>query len=238
MEFIAHRGLHDVFTENTLDAFERAVEAGFDAVEMDVQITADGVCVVHHDEVVVSERLALSIRGSYFETLRAAAPLVPRLDEVLELLAGRVRAYVEVKGRTGADEVAAVVRRSRCDSAVHGFDHLLVGRMLRLLPGVPGGILQVSRLADSVHALRAVGARDLWQWHEFVDSDLVQSVAAAGGRVLAWTNNVAADWRVFEDLGVAGVCTDLPPRRARPGAGLAHPSPSSSRRNVSTDASR
>jgi glycerophosphoryl diester phosphodiesterase len=38
----------------------------------------------------------------------------------------------------------------------------------------------------------------------------VREVAAIGGRVIAWTANVPTDWRVFDDLGVAGICTDLP----------------------------
>ena len=45
-EIVAHRGVHDEFPENTLPAFERAIELGADAVELDVRLTADGVPVV------------------------------------------------------------------------------------------------------------------------------------------------------------------------------------------------
>lgn len=211
-EFIAHRGVHDVFTENTLDAFQRALDVGFDAIELDVRVTADGVCVVHHDESVVTAKFALSIRGTFFETLRSAAPLLPRLDEVLELLAGRAHAYVELKTRQVEPELARVLSASSAEASVHSFDHESALRVRRLLPNVRTGILQVSRLIDSVHALRAAEASDLWQWHEFVDSDLVQQAERAGGRVIVWTSNTPADWRVFRDLGVAGICTDVPLR--------------------------
>jgi len=229
-EYIAHRGAHDVFVENTLDAFERAVTLDFDAVELDVHATADGICVVHHDESVITPRVALSIRGTYFDTLHAAAPLVPRLDAVLDLLAGRARAYVEVKGRGIEEFVAPVLRATRTDVAAHSFDHETVSRLGQLVPGLRTGILLDSRLVDSVHALRAAGATDLWQSHESVDGRLIAEVRAAGGRVIVWTANSPADWRVFEDLGVAGICTDLPRNpRGTPGS-------SSSSRSISLDA--
>jgi glycerophosphoryl diester phosphodiesterase len=210
MEFIAHRGAHDVFTENTIDAFQRAMDLGFHAIELDVHVTADGVCVVNHDESVVTPKVALSIRGTYYETLHAAAPLLPRLDAVLDLVAGKAHAYVEIKNRDVEAELAEVIRSSSAEASVHSFDHEVVLRMRQLLPQVRTGILQTSRLVDSAHALRAAGATDLWQWHEFVDRALVEQVTAAGGRVIVWTANTPSEWRVFDDLGVAAICTDLP----------------------------
>jgi glycerophosphoryl diester phosphodiesterase len=210
MEFIAHRGAHDVFTENTIDAFQRAMDLGFHAIELDVHVTADGICVVNHDESVVTPKVALSIRGTYYETLHAAAPLLPRLDAVLDLVAGKAHAYVEIKNRDVEAELAEVIRSSSAEASVHSFDHEVVLRMRQLLPQVRTGILQTSRLVDSAHALRAAGATDLWQWHEFVDRALVEQVTAAGGRVIVWTANTPSEWRVFDDLGVAAICTDLP----------------------------
>lgn len=209
-EFIAHRGVHDVFTENTLDAFQRALDLGFHAVELDVHVTADGVCVVSHDESVITPKVALSIRGTYFDTLHAAAPLLPRLDEVLDLVAGKAHAYVELKNRDVEPQVCDVLRKSRADASAHSFDHEVILRMKRIMPQLRTGILQTSRLVDSVNALRAAEATDLWQWHEFVDRALIEQVSAAGGRVIAWTVNTPSEWRVLDDLGVAGICTDLP----------------------------
>ncbi|MEO8945105.1 MAG: glycerophosphodiester phosphodiesterase [Gemmatimonadaceae bacterium] len=209
-EFVAHRGVHDVYTENTLDAFQRALDLGFHAIELDVHVTADGVCVVNHDESVITPRVALSIRGTYHNTLHAAAPLLPRLDEVLDLVAGRAHAYVEIKNRDVEPQLAEVLKRSAAEASVHSFDHDVILRMRRLMPQLRTGILQSSRLVDSASALRSAEATDLWQWHEFIDRSLVEQVAAAGGRVIAWTVNTPSEWRVFDDLGVAGICTDLP----------------------------
>ena len=209
-EFVAHRGVHDVYTENTLDAFQRALDLGFHAIELDVHVTADGICMVHHDESVITPKVALSIRGTYHNTLHAAAPFMPRLDEVLELVAGKAHAYVEIKNRDVEPQLAEALKRSAAEASVHSFDHEVILRMRRLMPQLRTGILQSSRLVDSAGALRAAEATDLWQWHEFIDRGLVEQVAAAGGRVIAWTANTPSEWRVFDDLGVAGICTDLP----------------------------
>lgn len=209
-EFIAHRGVHDVFTENTLDAFQRALDLGFHGIEMDVHVTADGVCVVHHDESVVTPKVTLSIRGTFFTTLHDAAPALPRLDAALDLVAGRARAHIELKNSAVERELAEVVRATRADVSVHSFDHRTVLRIGRMMPQLRTGILQTSRLVDSVSVMRAAGATDLWQWHEFVDQALVEEVSASGGNVIAWTANSPSEWRVFSDLGVAAICTDLP----------------------------
>jgi glycerophosphoryl diester phosphodiesterase len=129
---------------------------------------------------------------------------------VLALLAGRARAYVEIKGVGIEHEVACALQATSCDVAVHSFHHDTVRRVTELVPGVRAGILQTSRLVDNLHALRAANATDLWQWHEYIDRRLVDEVTAGGGRVVAWTANTPGEWRVFRDLGVAGVCTDVP----------------------------
>ena len=46
---IAHRGGADLWPENTLEAFEKAIALGVDGIEFDVQLSADGHLVIHHD---------------------------------------------------------------------------------------------------------------------------------------------------------------------------------------------
>ena len=50
MNVVAHRGYSGVYPENTMLAFRKAVEAGSDEIELDVQLTKDGTLVVIHDE--------------------------------------------------------------------------------------------------------------------------------------------------------------------------------------------
>ncbi|OCW56592.1 glycerophosphodiester phosphodiesterase [Hoeflea olei] len=109
---IAHRGYHDLNTriwENTRSAFVRAIEHDY-AIECDIQIAADGVPVVFHDDSL--ERLC-GLKGDVRErTSRELAQLkiggtadgVMSLPELFKLVAGRVPLVIELKGRAGEDD--------------------------------------------------------------------------------------------------------------------------------------
>lgn len=106
---IAHRGLHDRSAgviENSLDAARAAIDGGY-AIECDVQDSADGEAFVFHDH----DLARLTGRAGAFCALRAdlldtlslqdaqAAGRIPRLNDFLALVAGRVPLIVEIKSR-------------------------------------------------------------------------------------------------------------------------------------------
>lgn len=72
---VAHRGGAGLWPENTMPAFERAIAAGADGIELDVHLTADGTLVVHHDE---SLKPAIA-RGPDGEWLTRPTPLLKNL---------------------------------------------------------------------------------------------------------------------------------------------------------------
>ena len=143
---IAHRGYSDLAPENTLAAFDLALERGFPQLELDVQLTRDGVPVVIHDDHLdrttdgtgplrmhtFDEVHALSA-GRWFaaptldDTARFATERVPSFEEVLRRYAGRAHINVELK--SPEQELAEVVAPlfARC-----GWD------TSRVSAGVPG----------------------------------------------------------------------------------------------------
>jgi len=118
----AHRGLHNNkagIPENSLTAFDKAAVAGY-GIELDVQLTKDKIPVVFHDSTLdrvcgVAGRLA----DHTYEELTAfrlygTGELIPRLEQVLELVAGRVPLIVEMKIEltdTGVCEAADEILR-------------------------------------------------------------------------------------------------------------------------------
>ena len=112
---IAHRGASAAWPENTLTAFEAAVRAGADMVELDVRLTADGALVVMHDADVArtTEGRGL-VRELTLAEVRALH--VPTLREALDLLHGRAGVEIEIKddpGEAAADAVVDVLRTTR-----------------------------------------------------------------------------------------------------------------------------
>jgi glycerophosphoryl diester phosphodiesterase len=107
---VAHRGASAEEAENTVEAFERAVDAGADAVEFDVRLTADGVPVVLHDADVgrttdgtgpVRDLSAADVRALRIATRDGGTTGVPTLDEALRSLSGRVSVDIEIKNVPG-----------------------------------------------------------------------------------------------------------------------------------------
>ena len=111
MEIIAHRGASRERTENTMAAFERALELGADAIELDVHATADGRIVVHHDPVVGPDMLLIA--STPVDKVQAAGArsgiAIPFLEDVMDLARGTARLYVEVTGAGMAALVAGIL---------------------------------------------------------------------------------------------------------------------------------
>jgi hypothetical protein len=123
---IAHRGASAYEPENTLRAFERAIEMGATMLELDVHLSRDGRVVVIHDP-----DLARTTDGeghvtdlSLAEIRRFDAGLgerVPILEEVVELVRGQAQLYVELKGQRTPAPVVDVLRRTAfVDGAILG----------------------------------------------------------------------------------------------------------------------
>lgn len=217
IEIIAHRGASRECYENTLSAFQRALDLGADGVELDVHCTSDGTVMVHHDAIVRGTVPDAALAGRPIRALTRAevaafrlpdGSAVPTLADVATLLGSRATLYCELKGAGTAEPAAAVLRASGVRCAVHSFDHRMVAAAAVAAPDIPRGVLEVSRHLDSAAILRSVHARDLWQLVEYMDETLVSEVHAAGGRVVAWTGN---DPQVLERLaqwGVDALCTD------------------------------
>ena len=117
-EVIAHRGFSARAPENTLAAFEAAIQCRAHRVEFDVQLTRDGIPVVIHDDSLerttnscglVRERMHAEIRrldaGAWSDP-RFQGERVPSLDQVLALCRGRIPVNIEVKAcQSGAERL-------------------------------------------------------------------------------------------------------------------------------------
>lgn len=208
VEIIAHRGANREAPENTMAAFQRALALGVQGIELDVQLTRDGVPVVHHDPRLRDG--SDDLIGSLDMTDVRRRIGAPDLSEVLDLVNEQCTVYVEIKA-AGAVEAVARLLRDRQDWCVaHSFDHRAVLRARSLDPRLSTGILLVSYLVDIAGAMRAADARDVWQQADFIDRELTDRVHAAGGRVVAWTVNDPQRARTLTALGVDAICTDDP----------------------------
>ena len=151
----AHRGASVTHPENTLEAFEAAIQAGADLIELDVRLTADGVAVVSHDAVVEDPAGGHHlIHEQLLADLRRVRPDIPRLEETLDLTAGRIGLDLEIKNlpdepafdsprETTAHEVVNLLDdQDRADDIlISSFNWLSIERVRELAPGIETGFL-------------------------------------------------------------------------------------------------
>jgi glycerophosphoryl diester phosphodiesterase len=151
---IAHRGLHDAalgIIENTASAAQAAVAGGY-GVETDVQISADGEAMVHHDDALgrltdgaepLEGMSAAALKQVAFKT---TADRMMTLGELTDLVAGRVPLVVELKSRFDGDQrlplrVAAVLAGYAGSAAPMSFDAAQIALLRQKAPRRPRGIV-------------------------------------------------------------------------------------------------
>ena len=151
---IAHRGLHDAalgVIENTAGAVRAAMAAGY-GIEVDLQISADGEAMVHHDAVLgrltegdgrLDQLSAAALKRIVF---RGSAERMMTLGELCDLVGGRVAIVPELKCRFDGDarlplRVAAVVAGYGGPVAAMSFDPVQLKMLRQKAPRLPRGII-------------------------------------------------------------------------------------------------
>ncbi|MCB4768407.1 glycerophosphodiester phosphodiesterase [Ancylobacter sp. Lp-2] len=158
---VAHRALHDMargIIENTVSAVDAALVHGF-AIEVDIQLSADGEAVVFHDDDL--DRLteasgpvqALTLAQLCQVPMRGTADHILTFDELLQRVGGRVPLVIELKSRFDGDTsvaIRAVERLAGYDgpAALMSFDPDLVAAVRTLAPAIPRGFTMERRYDD------------------------------------------------------------------------------------------
>lgn len=231
--FIAsHRGGAALAPENTLPAVEAALSGGFDYVEVDVSLTADGHPVLFHDatvdrttdgsgalaELTLAEVQRLDAGASHDASFRGTR--VPTAEQFLDLLARRDgRALLDLKGEWDAAGAAALVAAIENHGleravAVASFDARVLGLFGAASDVIARLVLLKQLPADVVEAAVQVGARGIIVDRKalLARPEAVDALQAAGMRVIVFTLNSDDQWGEVTALGVDGIVTDDPVR--------------------------
>lgn len=220
---IAHRGFSGRFPENTLLAFEKAIEAGADMIEFDVQLSSDEALVVYHDPTLVkvcANGLQQTVTGTALIDLQGIDlgmdQRIPTLEQVLEQCAGRIGMNIHLKTSGSiSDRTIELCRQAGILQDVffavqqpEEFTRLrteqpdawLCSLFHRTLPGMvdENAALGVRILQPGVGSLIEGGR------------ELVDRARAAGIVMGVFYADQYAQFRWMQRLGVAGILTNHP----------------------------
>jgi glycerophosphoryl diester phosphodiesterase len=222
---IAHRGASGHLPENTLPAYELAVEQRADMIEIDLHRTRDGEIVVIHDEDLAGIGGRGVIADATSADVRALdagdGARVPTLDEVLDGFGACVPFNLEIKCPARgaylgleAAALAAVERRGLLPHMLFScFDDAVLARLRALAPAARIGLLLSPRnAARPTERARAVGAEAIHPWIGLAEPDLIDAAHAEGLAVYVFTVDEEDDMRRLLGQGADGLFTNFPDR--------------------------
>ncbi|MEO6026890.1 MAG: glycerophosphodiester phosphodiesterase family protein [Candidatus Binatia bacterium] len=230
---IAHRGASGRAPENTHASFAAALDLGAEAIELDVQLSADGELVVIHDETLerttdgagqVGDHTAAELAGldagSWFAA-EFAGERIPRLADVLAQVRDRVTLNVEIKSARdlGAIEpkLAALVAAEQATGWVvfSSFHSAGVRNMRAAAPWARLGVLcDEDPRTRGLPLANEVNAELLIPGRRWLDTRIVEEAHVRGLDVWVWTVNEPGEMRRLIALGVDALFSDYPERFA------------------------
>ncbi|MBB2925064.1 glycerophosphodiester phosphodiesterase [Cellulomonas cellasea] len=210
---VAHRGDPVNHRENTVEAVLAAARQGADAIEVDVQLAADGTVVVVHDDTFArlwdDPRPVAAMTWPEIARLGDGDVRVPRLAELLEVADGAgVPLVLDQKHPVAALPALRVVREARADATAFcgSTDGLLEIRAAD--PGATVYLNDDSMTLPDVRLLAQLRPQLYNPWFRLLAPATVDAMAAFGIRTCCWTPNTDAELRLVLDLGVDAVMTD------------------------------
>jgi glycerophosphoryl diester phosphodiesterase len=226
----AHRGASGEYPENTMLAFEKAVEMGCDGIETDVQLTKDGVLVLCHDELLdrTTDGTGLLAERTYEELnkLNAAAQWegkysnikIPTLDELLEFSRDKsILVNLEIKNsvidyknieKMIIDKIYNYKIQDRV--IISSFNHYSIARCRAIDSSIKLGVLYCSKLYEPWNYAKQVGADALHPLFYTLDEQDIKAIKKAKLSINTYTVNEEKYMRQLIALGIDGIITNYP----------------------------
>lgn len=235
---ITHRGANKYAPQNTLPAFERAVQIGTDGFETDVHITKDGKIVLCHNYTIdetsdgkgnvadmTLEELKQYDFGSYFSE-KFAGTKIPTIDEFLSLVEKTDISILNIEIKSPKQNETAIVIETIKAVKEHGlfdkllissFDPKLLAEAKRIDRRCKTGFLYSPKSPTTatmfwkpVDFALSLGCDALHPYHLFVDNNYVEKAHDSGIMVNPWTVDIPEAIDRMLRCGVDGIITDLP----------------------------
>lgn len=226
----AHRGFSGKYPENTMLAFRKAVEAGADGIELDVQLTKDGEVVIIHDETIdrttdgkgyVSDYTYEELSrfdASYIYKGKTEFNKIPTLREYLEMikdtdLVTNIELKTGVKEYLGIeDKVWELIKEFKLEERViiSSFNHFSVMRMRELAPNLKYGLLSETWIIDAGKYTYDLGIACYHpiQWN--LTPEVIKEVKRYGIEINTWTVNTEDRIRYMIENGIDIIIGNFP----------------------------
>jgi glycerophosphoryl diester phosphodiesterase len=226
----AHRGFSGKYPENTMLAFEKAIEVGCEGIEFDVHFSKDGKLVIVHDETIdrTSNQNGFVKDLTYEELCQAdfsykfqkeyGFQRIPTLEEYLELVKDKdIITNIELKTcifeYPGIEQVVYDLIRKydlRDKMIISSFNHYSVMRMKEIDPDIKCGLLTESWLIKAGEYVKNCGVECFHPIGTMLNPETVKEVRDNGIEINTWTVNKPEEVDYMINLGVDGIIGNNP----------------------------
>ena len=218
----AHRGFSGKYPENTMLAFEKAVEIGADGVELDVQLTKDGEVVIIHDETIdrttdgkgyvvdyTYEELS-KFDASYTYTEKMRFNKIPTLKEYFELVKD-LDFVTNIELKTGINQylgieekVYKLIKEYKLEKKViiSSFNHFSILRMKKIAPELKCGFLSEDWIIDAGAYTASHGIECFHPRFNNLIPEVVEELKKNNIEINTWTVNKEEDIKDLINKGI------------------------------------
>ena len=226
----AHRGYSGKYPENTMLAFEKAVEAGADGIELDVQFSRDGKLVICHDELVdrttdgrgrVKDMTLAELRrldASYLYAGKMGRNPIPTLEEYFELVKD-LPLTTNIELKTGNYEYEGIeeatygmIKRFGLEDRIiiSSFNHYSILRMKKVAPELPCGFLTEDWIIGVGRYIHSHGVECFHPNFHNLIPPVLEEVKSYGLKINCYTVNTPEDVIDLAQKGVDTVIGNFP----------------------------
>lgn len=221
---IGHRGAKGYEPENTLIAFEKAINLGVDGIELDVHLSADNELIVIHDETVdrttngkgdVNQLSLMELKALKIEITQE----IPILTEVLDLVNQQCFINIELKGIGTAQPVIQLISHyiskenwDYNNFIISSFDWKMLEETHSLDSKIKIGVLTEESIDKALAFAKKINAFSIHPDYELLSKENVILMQQNGFEVYPWTVNSENAIQKIKSFNVNGIISDFPDR--------------------------
>lgn len=219
---IAHRGAKAYEPENTLQAFQKALDLNSDGIELDVHLSSDEHIIVIHDETIdrttngkglvndfsLSELKSFLIDGKH---------QIPTLNEVFDLVDKKCLINIELKGLGTPSKVASLIEEYISEKnwnydhfIVSSFDWNMLQETSNLNSKIAIGVLTEENLDTALAFAETIKAKAINPDFQLLNTENTKLIQEKGFLVFPWTVNSKEDIQKVKSYKVDGIISDNP----------------------------
>lgn len=219
---IAHRGAKAYEPENTLKAFQKALDLNSDGIELDVHLSVDGHIIVIHDETVdrttngkgLANTFSLSELKSFLIDEKYQ---IPTLNEVFDLVDKNCLINIELKGLGTPSKVVQLIEQYISEKnwnynhfIVSSFDWNMLQETSNLNPNILIGVLTEENLDKALAFAELIKAHAIHPDYQLLTQENTKKMQEKGFLVFPWTVDTDEDIQKIKSYNVDGIISDFP----------------------------